>query len=183
MNFVEPIRDMDRILDISEYLRLRSERDYVLFMFGLYSGLRVSDILKLRVRDVRNKGCILMREKKTGKDKRIEVHEDLRKILKDYIKDRKDFEYLFRSHKGANSPITRVQAYRILNSAARVFGMESIGTHTLRKTFGYHLYQSTKDSILVKEALNHSDAGVTLRYIGIRQDDVNQAVRKMSFVK
>ena len=66
MNTVQPIRDMDTILDIARYLRKKSERDYVMFVTGIYSGLRISDILKLRVRDVREKDHIYMREKKTG---------------------------------------------------------------------------------------------------------------------
>ena len=55
MNTVEPIRDMDLVMDLAEYLKSNNERDYVLFMFGIYTGLRISDILKFRIRDVREK--------------------------------------------------------------------------------------------------------------------------------
>ena len=55
MNTVEPIRDVSLVNDIADYLREQSERNYILFLFGIYSGLRISDILKLRVRDVRGK--------------------------------------------------------------------------------------------------------------------------------
>ena len=60
---------MDTILDIARYLRSKSEREYVMFVTGIYSGLRISDILKLRVRDIRGKDHISIREKKTGKEK------------------------------------------------------------------------------------------------------------------
>lgn len=71
MNTVEPIRDMDLVMDLAEYLKSNNERDYVLFMFGIYTGLRISDILKFRIRDVREKDAVYIREKKTGKEKKI----------------------------------------------------------------------------------------------------------------
>ena len=92
-----------------------------------------------------------------------------------------DFEdYIFQSRKGANKPITRVQAYRILNSSAQKIGLEEIGTHTLRKTFGYHFYNQTKDIALLQELFNHSAPSVTLRYIGINQDKIDQAYDNFS---
>ena len=65
MNTVEPIRDIGTVNDIADYLREQSERNYIMFMIGIYSGLRISDILTLRVRDVRNRDRIMIREKKT----------------------------------------------------------------------------------------------------------------------
>ena len=76
MNTVEPIRDKETVIDIAEYLRKDSERNYVMFLFGIYSGLRISDILKFRVRDVKNKSDIVLREKKTGKEKRFPINRD-----------------------------------------------------------------------------------------------------------
>ena len=59
MNTVQPIRDMNTVMDIARYLKQNNERDYVMFTTGIYSGLRVSDILKLRVKDVRGKDYII----------------------------------------------------------------------------------------------------------------------------
>lgn len=67
MNTVEPIRDINTVMDIADYLKSRSERNYVMFMFGIYTGLRISDILKFRVRDVKGKDAIYLREKRQGK--------------------------------------------------------------------------------------------------------------------
>ena len=182
MNTVEPIRDIELVNDIADYLIARNERDYVMFVFGIYSGLRISDILKLRVRDVKDKEYIYLREEKTNKEKRFVIHEDLREVIKEYIKDKEDYEYLFKSRKGLNSPITREHAYRILNNAAKAFGLESIGTHTMRKTFGYFLYQETKDAVAIKEILNHSDISITLRYIGVNQDRKDKVVKKLNLI-
>ncbi|MBN1039037.1 site-specific integrase [Clostridium botulinum] len=188
MNSVEPIRKMQDIYDIADYLRLHNERNYVLFMFGIYTGLRISDILQFRVRDIRDVKCKIkeyfyIREEKTGKEKRMKVHKDLKLILNEFIKDKLDYQYLFLSKKGKNKPISRQQAYRILNDAAKTFGLESIGCHTLRKTFGYQLYQRTHDGITIKEILNHSDLSTTLRYIGINQDRKDKIIEEVSYLR
>lgn len=181
MNTVEPIRDMNLVLDIADYLRSHNERNYVMFMFGIYSGLRISDILPFRVRDVKDKDYIYIREKKTDKEKRFAINDDLKEILCEYIDGKKDYEYLFKSQKGKNRPITRQRAYEILNDAAETFGLSEIGTHTLRKTWGYHTYQQTHDIVTIKEILNHADISISLRYIGINQDSKDKVMKKLKF--
>lgn len=181
MNTVEPIRDKEVVRDIADYLKDRNIRDYVMFMFGIYSGLRISDILKLRVRDVKGKNHISMREKKTGKEKRFVINKELKRILSSYIEGKKDYEYLFKSQKGKNKPIGRVQAYRIMTEAGKEFGLDEIGTHTLRKTFGYHMYQKDKDVAVLMEIFNHSEPSITLRYIGITQNTQDKAINELHF--
>ena len=89
--------------------------------------------------------------------------------------------YLFTSRNsgsdGASRPIDRTQAYRILNDAARKVGIQdAIGTHTLRKTFGYHHYKKFKDVATLQEIFNHSSPSITKRYIGIRQDEIDETL-------
>lgn len=132
MNTVEPIRDMGTVNDIADYLKSQCYRNYVMFVFGIYSGLRISDILRLRVRDVRGKKDVYIREKKTGKEKSFPINPELRPILNEYIKDKADYEYLIKSAKGENKAISRQQAYDILSKAGKKFGISKIGTHTLR---------------------------------------------------
>lgn len=181
MNTVEPIRNLDTVKDIQDYLKVRSARDYVLFTFGICTGLRISDILKLRVRDVRGKDCVYIREQKTGKEKKFLLKKTLRSVLVEYVEDKKDYEYLFKSNKGVNRPISRVQAYRILSDAGQVFGLSNIGTHTLRKTFGYHMYKQTGDVAMLMEIFNHAAPAITLRYIGITQSEQMKAYEKLPF--
>jgi integrase len=183
LNTVEPIREMDLVLDVADYLRSKNERDYVLFMFGIYTGLRISDILKLRVRDVREKDYVYIRENKTGKEKRFPINAELKPVITSYIQGKKDFEYLFKSPNFPNKAISRQQAYNILSDAGKAFGLSSIGTHTLRKTFGYHMYQQTHDAVTIKDILNHSHLSETLRYIGINQDNKDKAIMGLSFKK
>jgi len=179
MNFVEPIRQQGLIHDIAAHLKRRSERDYIMFLIGVYTGLRISDILKLKVRDVRNKNYIILREQKTGKQQTLEINPYLKRELAKYIINKDDDEYLIKSRQNLDKPLTRVQAYRILKGAAKHFRLQSIGCHTLRKTFGYHFYQQYKDVVTLQQILNHSHPSVTLRYIGIEQETKNTAIRKL----
>lgn len=144
MNFVQPIRDPEQIQQIKEYLKEKSERNYILFVVGVNTGLRISDILKLKIGDLKG-SHISMREMKTGKQKRIQITAALRRELKWFIEGRENHEYLIKSRQGSNKPIGRSMAYKILRSTAAEFGLDEIGTHTLRKTFGYHMYMQTKN--------------------------------------
>ena len=183
VNTVEPIRDMDLVLDVADYLKAKNERDYVLFMFGIYTGLRISDILKLRVRDVREKDYVYIRENKTGKEKRFPINSELKPIVEVFIREKRDYEYLFKSPNYSNKAISRQQAYNILTDAGKAFGITAIGTHTLRKTFGYHMYQQTHDAVTLKDIFNHSHMSETLRYIGINQDNKDKAIMGLTFKK
>lgn len=183
MNYVEPIRDKGTVIDIGEYLKEHSERNYIMYMIGIYSGLRIGDILKLRVRDVRGVDSISLTEQKTGKEKKFPVGKELKKAIADYISDKKDYEYLIKSTMPGvyNAPITRQQAYKILRDAGRKFGVENLGTHSMRKTFGYHFYRQTGNIGLLMKIFNHSSEYVTLAYIGVAQDDMMSAMKNFSY--
>lgn len=180
MNFVEPIRDERKFRDIQEYLKRTNERNYIMLITGTYTGLRISDVLKLKVSDVKDKKFIYIREKKTGKQNIIELNPLLIKAYKNYCDDKFQDEYLIKSRNGINRPLTRVQAYNILKQVGEEFGVENLGTHTMRKTFGYHYYRKTKDVATLMKMFNHSDPSITLKYIGIIQDEMNRARREFS---
>ena len=180
MQFVEPIRgkcDIDRVKKI---LAQKSKRDLLLFLLGINSGLRISDILKLKVKDVQYVDFIEIKEQKTQKHKRFPVSYAYKRLLNNYTKSKSPDEWLFKSKKG-NRPITRVQAYRVISRACEKAGITTkIGTHTLRKTFGYHFYQEKKDIALLQTIFNHSTPTVTLRYIGINQDMIDSNLKSFS---
>jgi len=180
MKTVQPIRSTEEIQAMKSELLKKGYRDYLLFMVGVNTGLRISDILKLKVSDVRGKTHITIKEQKTGKTKKALITQQLRQDLDNFTALMGSEEYLFQSRNGNNQPITRVQAYRILTQAAANVGLEEIGTHTLRKTFGYHHYQQNKDVALLQELFNHSAPSVTLRYIGINQDNMDESMKNFS---
>ncbi|MFW6030423.1 MAG: tyrosine-type recombinase/integrase, partial [Halanaerobiales bacterium] len=127
--------------------------------------------------DVKNRTHISITEKKTGKTKRALINSRLKEDIDRYITSLSDDEYLFKSQKGTNKPVSRVQAYRILNKAAMAVNLDSIGTHSLRKTFGYWHYQTHKNVALLQELFNHSAPSITLRYIGINQDIMDKSLQ------
>ncbi len=180
MNFVEPIRDKNDIEKMKTYLKNKNERDYILFLIGLNTGLRISDILTLKVKDV-NGEHINIREKKTGKQKMVLIHPQVKKILKEYTEEKLKDEYIICSREGCNKPLTRSQAYNILNNAARCVSIEgNIGTHTMRKTYGYHYYKKTTNIVILQQLFNHAHPAITLRYIGINQDILDDEMKKFS---
>lgn len=181
MNYVEPIRDSTTVQDIADYLNEISPKYYAMYMIGIYSGLRISDILKLKVRDVRGKDKIRVREKKTGKEKFFPVNKELAAALDTYCEGKKDYDYLVPSARAVNKAVSREYAYRVIHEAGEHFGLDNLGTHTMRKTFGYHFYLQTKDIVLLMRIFNHNDQSKTLRYIGIEQTTIDQAMRKFSY--
>lgn len=179
MNEVQPIRTNEKIEEIKNYLIHDSYRDYFLFVMGINTGLRISDLLPLQVKDVRKKTHITIIEKKTKKPKRFLINTTLRHVIEEYIQDLDDDAYLFPSQR-TNKHIQRVQAYKVLRKVANKAGIQEIGTHTLRKTFGYHYYKKTKDIAMLQQIFNHSAPSVTKRYIGITQDEIDQSLEDFS---
>lgn len=177
MNRVEPIRSVEKIKQMKSLLLKQNFRDYLLFNFGINTGFRISDILDLKVKDVKDKTHIEITEQKTNKSKKQMINGQLKQDIDRYIQDMEDEEYLFQSRKGENEPISRVQAYRVLKKAANKLGLKKIGTHTLRKTFGYHHYQRNKDVAMLQQLFNHSSPSVTLDYIGISQDEQDASMK------
>ncbi|KPD34778.1 tyrosine-type recombinase/integrase [Bacillus velezensis] len=131
---------------MKRFLKEQSERNHMLFVTGINSGLRISDILELRVRDAKRSYFNLI-EKKTKKRKRIDMTPELQRELKAYIEGKEDHEYLFKSREGINKPISRFS-------------------------------KQTKDLAMLQKIFNHSDQRTTLRYIGINQDAMNNAMKK-----
>lgn len=177
-NEVQPIKSKEEIQKMKKaLLRHSSYRDYILFTLGINVGLHVTDLLKLQVRDVRYKSYIKFSRKRTIRNKGIQIPPQLQDIINDYSRGMREDDWLFPSRRG-NKAITIVQAYRILVKAAKKSGIENIGTHSMRKTFGYHFYKRTMDIATLMEIFNHPAPSVTKHYIGITPEDIDQSLRK-----
>lgn len=174
MNVVEPIRDKKMIRKVEKFLAKRNKRDLLLFVMGTNTGLRVSDILALDVEDVRNRDFIDIVEKKTGKHKKFPLNEKIKNMVQDYTINKKEEDPLFKTI--YENRMDRTYAYRVVNRACKKIGIqEPVGTHTMRKTFGYHHYHKFKDVALLQKIFNHYSPSVTLRYIGIDQEEINNS--------
>lgn len=194
MEFVQPLRRKTHIEALRAELKRRNPRDHAMFVLGIATGLRISDLLTLTVGDVvevlprraakdrlRIARRLSLRERKTGKTKSFPLNREARSALRSYLRDRvyRFDEPLFVSRKagGDGDPraISRQHAWHILNEAAHAVGVaERIGTHSLRKTFGYLAFLAGVDVTRIQQLLNHASPATTLAYIGITQDELDQ---------
>lgn len=173
MNEVQAIKDREHIAMIK---RSMHGRDLLLFTLGINVGLRISDLLALRVGDVRGKDAVKITEEKTKKTRIFTLNDTAIDAINSLVDaDASDSAPLFPSRKG-DKPIGRVQAYRLLNAAVERAGLSDIytsfGAHSMRKTFGYFAYESGIDITLLMRILNHSSSRETLRYIGIEAEEI-----------
>lgn len=173
MNEVLPLKNKNDIERIKKVLEAKP-RDLLLFIIGINTALRISDILPLRVRDITDTHIEIV-EKKTGKKKRIKINVAIRDAVRDLVpKDAEPSDWLFPSRKG-NKPISRSQAWRVLSKAAEDAGIRTpFGTHSLRKTFAYHAYKAGVELPLLMRVLNHASQRETLRYIGIESEEIDE---------
>ena len=150
-----------------------SDRNYMILHLGRNLAFRIEDLLQLKVGNFKN-GSIYTREFKTNKEQYFELHPSLAKDIESYINRNKlvEEEYLFKSRKGLNKPITRQRAWQIIKDLSEQVNVNYIvGTHSLRKYFARKYYETTGDIIGLKEMLNHSSEAVTLLYICWDNDD------------
>ncbi len=177
MEYVNPIKDIDKINAIKKILQKQSLRDLLFFVLGVNTGIRVHDLLSLKVKDITDgdeiKEFLFIKDLKSGEKKAHYINNQVKTVLHHYlaIREFKEDEYLFKSKKN-DLPITRQQAYRIINQVAKEVGVSGkIGTHTLRKTFGYHAFRKGIAISIIMGIYNHQTHTETLRYIGIDEEE------------
>ena len=173
METVQPIRNESQIAEMKKaLLYYGSKRDEFLFTLGINCGLRISDMLKLKKKDIKDYK-LKLKESKTNKLFELPLDHKYKEIS-EYIQFLDDEDYLFKSKKSDN-PISRVQAHRILKKASESIGLKDISNHSMRKTFGYFHYKRTKDIATLMMLFNHSSQGITLRYIGVHQEELSKS--------
>ena len=158
-------------------------RDALLIAAGCYLGLRISDLLQLRWRDLLS-DTIIVREKKTGKERQLRVNPALQKFTsscRSALGRPGEDAYIFVAE-GKKTPISR-QAVDVMLKQVRVkYRVKSakvFSSHTLRKTFGRRVWERECDKgrgdqalLLLCEVFGHSSIAITKRYLGIRQEEI-----------
>lgn len=173
----------------------------LLFALGFYTGLRISDILRLTWGDLLGKKEIVVQEKKTGKVRRMQVNPDLKEIIDEaavklnpapeYFRKQRGFDggfvdptaHIFTSKKGPaiGQPLTVVGANLRIKQTLAEYGIktQNASSHCLRKTFARRVYdvnhQSEAALILLSQILNHDGPATTRRYIGLTAEVVAEA--------
>ena len=178
---VYPIRSKAQRDKIELLLKTTNKRNYLLWTLGTITGLRISDILKLKVKDVKG-SFINIVEQKTQKKRTIKINKKLKDVIKEYIKDMKDDNVLFKSRVGGNKALGVRRCQQIIKEVASLVGVEeNVNTHTMRKTFALNLYRVTGNNIgLVMEALNHSKEVITLRYLCLVDEMLDNSIDLLS---
>ncbi|MCE5220245.1 MAG: tyrosine-type recombinase/integrase [Clostridium sp.] len=174
MNNVDVIKDKNDIEKIKKSLIKGEYRNYLMFIIGINSGLRITQILSLKFSDLIDEQNNIL-DKISFKSIDYPINDCIKQAIECYVKY-KNFNYcrnsfIFKSKKGDN-PIERTQAYRILRNACKDAEINiNLGTHTLRKTFGYHFYMEYKDLKYLQKLFNHTSINMTMNYIGIEEKD------------
>lgn len=138
-------------------------------------GLRISDILKLRLCDiVRDGDCYRLEvvEQKTGKHRIFTVPLVIQQYIENYCLHHKirRTDYMF--------PITERAVQKQLAIVCDHLGYEGISTHSFRKWYATEIYKANDfDIALVQRLLQHSSAATTQRYIGIEPQRIEQAIQ------
>jgi integrase len=172
---VEPIRDVKDIKAIRKMISGNAMYQ-ALFTVGINTNLRASDLVRItagQVRGVRPMDEIEIREKKTGKMRRISLNKACVEAIDALLATRTwhDDEHLFRGLRGA---LTVPSVHRLVKGWCRSIHLKgNYGSHTLRKTWGYH--QRVSFGIGLPELMtcfNHVTQRQTLAYLCVQPDEI-----------
>lgn len=170
-------------------------RNKMLFLIGINLSLRISDLITLRwnffLKDnMEFKESYKIQPKKTkkyGKFVPLYFNEAVKKAIMCYIEqypieDMNDF--VFKSREG-NGAITERSVWRIIVDTSAKAGLElNYGTHSLRKTFGYHIYHKAENKeealVMLNIIFNHSSIATTKKYIGVMNDEIESVFNNLN---
>ena len=173
---VEPIKKLKDIETIKKLLS-DNKRDYCLFTVGINTNLRASDLCRItagQVRGLKSMDSIEIKEKKTSKMKRISFNKECVRAIERLLASReyKDTDPLFFGQRGPIKPTT-IHKYVKAWCSKAINLKGNYGSHTLRKTWGYH--QRVTFSAGIPElmvAFNHSTQRQTLDYLCVQPEEV-----------
>ena len=194
MNFVEPIRDRKKIAQIKNQLRGQCRfRDLFLFVVGINTALRISDLLTLRIdhfidEQKRVRQRFWIHEQKRGKRHEVVLNNSIRETFEEYLTaypgvDQDPDHFIFFNTKANDfsASIRRGQAWKSITSICREVGVRgNFGTHSLRKTWGYHARMQGVDLALIMHQLNHESIAYTKRYLGITDDELHAVSQRLN---
>lgn len=182
---VDPIRAEKDIKRIKRNLKKESARDHLLFVMGINNGLRIGDLLKITVGQIRylkTGDTILITEEKTKKENFLVINKTIHEALHNYLEESNpdDHDYLFRSRNrdssGMSKPLARETVSKMVKNWCKGIN-GNFSTHSLRKTWGYQqrIKYGTSCEVICKR-FKHSSPSVTMRYLGIEDQEVQDVL-------
>lgn len=156
---------------------------------GCFWGLRVSDILALRWKQILHVDEFCIIEKKTGKSRTIRINPQLKRHISDCYEQIHPIGVdapILVSQKGTVFTVQRINV--ILKEVKTKYGLsiKNFSCHSLRKTFGRQVYNMNGESaelalIKLMELFNHSSVAITKRYLGLRTEELLQTYDCLTF--
>jgi integrase len=183
---------LDEVARVSQAFRgTYAARDWALFLLGIKTGFRCSELLSLRVGDVWQHGAFVervavsrkhMKGKTEGRS--VILHAEAKAALATWLMAMQHTgavspeTYLFPSRKGLNRPLRRGQAGHLLRQAYAACGLAgNLSTHTMRKTFGQTVYEkSGRDLLKTQHAMGHKSPASTVAYLHIDERDIDALI-------
>ena len=181
---VEPITDVKAINRIKKQLA-DNPRNLCLFVMGINTNLRASDLQQIKAGDVRHKvegDTLELKEQKTGKARLITLNESVVKAVQALLASDtfQDDDFLFRSQRG-DKAVSTPSINRLVKTWCKENGLKgNYGSHTLRKTWGYHQRKAGTDIPTLMAMFNHSSQKQTLDYLCIQDEEIQDAYMKMT---
>ena len=174
---------------VRKLYRDRNYRISLLIGCGIFFGLRISDLLRLNWNMLLNKEAkFIMIEKKTGKRREVKINREFQKHIRDcyqalHIEDMDEPCFLSTKRK----PYSVQWINLVFKELKDLYNLKiaHFSTHSLRKTFGRKVFESSDNAelALVKlmELFNHSSVSITKRYLGLKQEEILQTYDCLSF--
>lgn len=163
---------------------LSSNRDKCLFLLGLKTGFRISELLSIQLKDVMQDNAVkdsitVFKRNTKGKvaSRTIPLNKATQVVIQQYVNTLGEQTWLFESQKG--NKLSRIQAWRIIKDASKGF-KGKIATHSMRKTFASKVYQKLdKDIVKTQRAMGHKSINSTVAYIGIDQEEIDRIILEL----
>ncbi len=172
-------------------LKLQRDKEYkfsLLIAINSFTGLRISDTLPLKWKDILDQDILPLTEKKTGKYRRIKINPDLQELIAKSYKLMgcpETTELVFVNKYGTKQ--INIQWINVkLKEIFEKYGIKTTNasTHTLRKSFGRRVWEmnnhTEKSLVLLSEIFNHSSVQLTKRYLGIREEEIFDVYNQLS---
>ena len=180
---VEPIRRRADILRIKNLL-VKQPRNLALFVFGINTNLRASDILRItteQVSGIQPGESIEIVEKKTKKPRRITLNESTTSVINNWIIEKGNKQGpLFNSQRHKDRSLCATSIHRLVKSWCKQINIKgNYGSHTLRKTWGYHAWKAGIDIPILMTIFNHSSQRQTLQYLCIQEKEIQEVYLKV----
>ena len=167
----------------------KSLRDRVMFLLGIKTGYRISELLSLKRRDLYQDGqvcnrVIVSRMNMKGKvtSRSVVLSPALKPLVEEYCRTIEDKTFLFPSRQGGDVPMSYKRAWRVFKDAivsARI-DHQHTATHSMRKTFAKKVYDILgKDLLKTKEALGHKRIDSTVSYLSFDRGEIDDAILKI----